>query len=387
MRGLLSCIAVIVLVALGCSKSEPPPGTPLEQSKEHLAAGMWDHAIDAATTVITANPRDHHGYTLRGRAYQGKGDFKRALADFDEAIKIAPKSPDAYYSRALVYKKLGREEERAADEFTARQVDPNYSKAYVDVHAQEQIRRTSEIVGKRPAVKTREPKAEAISLGRGRTPRTPASQPNGTDPFGSPTPKKRGVDRDAFGLPLDLEPDYGQNNTLGGSANGAARTRREPAGRDAAPLPGGSSSRGASTADPNRRKSSAQGGQTFAGNQTAPESEFDDEGGDEAPLPARGRRARDPFSGSARTPFSGRRTTLYGGADGSLEALLDSGEYDNGRGAGRRGAGSQLGPRGSARRSPYADPADTPFSAPARTPFSPPNRRRAAIDDDIDFAE
>ncbi len=42
-------------------------------------------------------------YTNRGIAYASRGDHKRALADFSEAIRLAPDSPFPYYNRGNAY--------------------------------------------------------------------------------------------------------------------------------------------------------------------------------------------------------------------------------------------------------------------------------------------
>ena len=43
----------------------------------------------------------------RGNAYRVKGDYDHAIADYDEAIRLDPKDPDAYNNRGLAYRKKG----------------------------------------------------------------------------------------------------------------------------------------------------------------------------------------------------------------------------------------------------------------------------------------
>jgi tetratricopeptide (TPR) repeat protein len=52
-------------------------------------AMLLDEAIPYFTGRLRGNPRDALAYAHRGRAYQEKGDFERALQDYDEAIRIA----------------------------------------------------------------------------------------------------------------------------------------------------------------------------------------------------------------------------------------------------------------------------------------------------------
>jgi tetratricopeptide (TPR) repeat protein len=51
----------------------------------------YDLAIAEQDRALALSPRFPGGYLERGRAYAGKHDQARALADYDEAIKINPK--------------------------------------------------------------------------------------------------------------------------------------------------------------------------------------------------------------------------------------------------------------------------------------------------------
>ncbi len=57
-------------------------------------------------------------YTNRGIAYASRGDGKRALADFGEAIHLSPDSPYPYYNRANTYYDL-KDFRRALNDYSA----------------------------------------------------------------------------------------------------------------------------------------------------------------------------------------------------------------------------------------------------------------------------
>jgi hypothetical protein len=117
---LLATLAALV----GCGG--PPPASLTEQGLLELRAGQYDQAIASCTEALEANPDDDEAYLYRGRAYHfrnAKGDPQRAIADFGEAIRLAPKSADAYYSRALVFRDLGETKLADADDEKARAVD------------------------------------------------------------------------------------------------------------------------------------------------------------------------------------------------------------------------------------------------------------------------
>jgi tetratricopeptide (TPR) repeat protein len=66
-----------------------------------------DQRIAACTRVIEGRAETAANraiaYVNRGIAYKSKLDFERALADFDEAIKLDPGQPAAYENRALIH--------------------------------------------------------------------------------------------------------------------------------------------------------------------------------------------------------------------------------------------------------------------------------------------
>ena len=44
-------------------------------------------------------------YFNRGSAWANKGEFDRAIADYDQAIQLDPKNTKAYYFRGMVWEK------------------------------------------------------------------------------------------------------------------------------------------------------------------------------------------------------------------------------------------------------------------------------------------
>jgi len=53
--------------------------------------------------------------TNRGNAWYRRGDFDRAIADYDEAIQLDPKDAQAYYDRGMAWEKKRRLREALAD--------------------------------------------------------------------------------------------------------------------------------------------------------------------------------------------------------------------------------------------------------------------------------
>ncbi len=78
-------------------------------------------------------------YTNRGIAYSSRRDYKRALADFTEAIHLAPDNPFPYYNRGNAYFDRKQYERALADFNAAIERGPELALAYYNrglVHQQ-----------------------------------------------------------------------------------------------------------------------------------------------------------------------------------------------------------------------------------------------------------
>jgi len=70
-------------------------------------------------------------YLGRGNAYEEKGEYQTALADYDEAIRIdASICPCAYLNRGLLYWRIGELDKSLVEYTQALSHDPKYSSAY-----------------------------------------------------------------------------------------------------------------------------------------------------------------------------------------------------------------------------------------------------------------
>jgi tetratricopeptide (TPR) repeat protein len=67
------------------------------------AKGLYDQAIADYTKLIALLPGDRGGYTLRGRSYEKKGQRDQAIADYRAALRLpdnaAATGPGPDYSR------------------------------------------------------------------------------------------------------------------------------------------------------------------------------------------------------------------------------------------------------------------------------------------------
>ena len=74
----------------------------------YVAKGEYDRAIQDYDQSIKLSPNYSKAFNNRGVAYQKKGEYDRAIKDFDESIKLNPDYGNAFANRAETYQNQGR---------------------------------------------------------------------------------------------------------------------------------------------------------------------------------------------------------------------------------------------------------------------------------------
>ena len=85
----------------------------------YRSKGENDRAIADYNEALRLDPKNAIAYANRGLAYRDKGDTDRAIADYTEAIRLDPKNARAYVNRGLAYEKLADFARARADYNTA----------------------------------------------------------------------------------------------------------------------------------------------------------------------------------------------------------------------------------------------------------------------------
>ena len=91
--------------------------------------------IDGCTLFLEVDPFSPHvalAYGRRGEAYLHKGDFARAIADFDQAIRIDPRQARFLVGRGLAHREHGDLDSALADYSKAIELDPSYRDAFAN---------------------------------------------------------------------------------------------------------------------------------------------------------------------------------------------------------------------------------------------------------------
>ncbi|MEO5923082.1 MAG: tetratricopeptide repeat protein [Bryobacteraceae bacterium] len=97
------------------SVASDTPDSHYQQAKKFLDQGKHAEAITALSEAIRLQPTNPIFFNTRGYAYYLSKDTKRAIQDYDEAIKLKPDYLNATHNRALARKTAGDAEGSAAD--------------------------------------------------------------------------------------------------------------------------------------------------------------------------------------------------------------------------------------------------------------------------------
>jgi tetratricopeptide (TPR) repeat protein len=79
-------------------------------------------------------------YYNRGNAYNGKGNYDKAIVDFTQAINLDPNYAAAYYNRGLAYANKGDYDKVITDLEAVLRIDPHHPYAGEDIKYVRQAR-------------------------------------------------------------------------------------------------------------------------------------------------------------------------------------------------------------------------------------------------------
>jgi tetratricopeptide (TPR) repeat protein len=105
----------------------------INRGVDKLDAEDYKGAISDFTEAIKINPKDGVAYFNRGLAKDYLEDYKGAISDYTEAIKINPKDGDAYFNRGVAKGSLEDYKGAISDYTEAIKINPKDGDAYYNI--------------------------------------------------------------------------------------------------------------------------------------------------------------------------------------------------------------------------------------------------------------
>ena len=97
-----------------------------------VGRGEYRRAIDDFDKAIAIKPDCAEAYNNRGLAYTGLGDYRHAIEDCSRAVKFKPVFAQAYINRGVAYSSLGDYQPAIKDYGRAIEITPDYTMVYID---------------------------------------------------------------------------------------------------------------------------------------------------------------------------------------------------------------------------------------------------------------
>lgn len=117
LRAMLCCVLLLTACggALAAQNVEKPYQKLYREGVAANKAGKVDEAIALYTKAIAIKKDSADLYFVRGRAYKQRDKFDLALADLSKAIELNPRYADAYNHRAILFVGKGDRKRAEAD--------------------------------------------------------------------------------------------------------------------------------------------------------------------------------------------------------------------------------------------------------------------------------
>jgi Tfp pilus assembly protein PilF len=131
---IVTLLAIGLVVAPNATAQETLPRDAqayINRGLTYLNKGDYDRAIADFNEAIQIDPNNALAYANRGVIYHNKGDYDRAIADYTQAIQLDPKNAMAYYGRGDAFLNKGDNERAIANLNQAIQLDPKNARAYM----------------------------------------------------------------------------------------------------------------------------------------------------------------------------------------------------------------------------------------------------------------
>ena len=94
-------------------------------AKAYFHQDKSQKALADIEAAIRLNPDEADSFYVRGRIHADRSDWRLAIADYSEAIRLDPQFGWAYARRAAAYEAIDAADEAAADRAKAKELGPH----------------------------------------------------------------------------------------------------------------------------------------------------------------------------------------------------------------------------------------------------------------------
>jgi tetratricopeptide (TPR) repeat protein len=132
-------LGAVFFFLAGCATEKPAERAPLPQETaqtyfnrgvEFSQKGDFKKAVSDYNKAIDVNPEFVVAYLNRGYSYSRMGEFDKAISDYTKAIELNARYAVAYHNRGFVYRRMGEYDRAIVDLTKAIEIDPKYASAY-----------------------------------------------------------------------------------------------------------------------------------------------------------------------------------------------------------------------------------------------------------------
>lgn len=125
------CLVAIVFFGLGCGRKRDSFADHADMGYQAYKRGNLESAIKSFDEAIRINPKSADAYGYRGNAWRDQGDLDAALKDYTEAIRLDPESSLFYSARGNAWQSKGDLDAALADFTEAIRLAPENAVAHL----------------------------------------------------------------------------------------------------------------------------------------------------------------------------------------------------------------------------------------------------------------
>jgi tetratricopeptide (TPR) repeat protein len=122
-------VLVLVMASRAVQSSYAQQNSHASEGSSWLNLKQYDKAIEECSIAIGQDANNARVFNTRGLAWKAKGEFKKALSDFNESTRLG-RTDAAFSNRSGVWVHLGKFQTAIADADTAIQLNPKLADAY-----------------------------------------------------------------------------------------------------------------------------------------------------------------------------------------------------------------------------------------------------------------